>query len=214
MIVGTADHQGEVWLSKGMRIGYLSQDVFDLPEEKTPAELFPAQNFEEAGKIRMLMDHLGFEKVHWEQRIVYMSMGERVKLKLMEFMLAGCNVLLLDEPTNHLDLPSREELERTLASFGGTMLIATHDRYFMEKLSDKLLVFEGNRLTKFNGGYTEWQQRESKVEKLELLQLERERQEVLGKLSFLKAGDNEYESLDKRFKDLTVTIKLLQSESR
>lgn len=210
MLLGKMDHHGGVWLTKGMEVGYLSQDVFDIPEDKSPSELFPAENFEEAGKTRTLMDQLGFENMHWEQPVAYMSMGERVKLKLMNFMLSGCDVLLLDEPTNHLDLPSREELERTLASYGGTMLIATHDRYFMEKMTDKLLLFKGKSLSKYEGGYTEWVQRVPEVEGLELLQLERESQEVLGKLSFMKPGDKDYETLDKRFKELVGTIKALR----
>lgn len=209
MVLGMEAHEGEVWLSDGMKIGYLSQDVFDLPEEKTPSELFWAPSFEETGKIRNLMDHLGFEKVHWEQPVSHMSMGERVKLKLMEFMLADCNVLLLDEPTNHLDLPSREELERALGYFDGTMLIATHDRYFMEKLSDRLLVFENGRLSKYEGGYADWLDRKGAAEQPDLLQMDLERQEVLGKLSFMTPGDREYEMLDRRFNELTAAIQSL-----
>lgn len=212
MVLGTVDCEGDIWLSGGMKIGYLSQEVFDLPEEKTPSELFGAESFEETGRIRNLMDHLGFEKIHWDQQILNMSMGERVKLKLMEFMLSECNVLLLDEPTNHLDLPSREELERTLNFFDGTMLIATHDRYFMEKLSGKLLIFEGGTLSKYEGGYSEWMERDTAVERLDLLQLERERQEVLGKLSFLKPMDKEYGLLDQRFKELTASIRTIETE--
>ncbi|MCM3612254.1 ATP-binding cassette domain-containing protein [Planococcus sp. MERTA32b] len=212
MVLGKETHEGEVWLSKGMKIGYLSQDVFDLPEEKTPAELFWAPSFEETGKIRNLMDHLGFEKVHWEQPVSNMSMGERVKLKLMEFMLAECNVLLLDEPTNHLDLPSREELERALSCFEGTMLIATHDRYFMEKLSDRLLVFENGALSKYEGGYSEWIDRNDGEERHDLMQLERERQEVLGKLSFMTPANEDYQGLDRQFKELTASIKMIQKE--
>ena len=117
--------------------------------------------------------------------------------------------MLLDEPTNHLDLPSREELERALSFFGGTMLIATHDRYFMEKLSDKLLVFERGTLSKYEGGYSEWMDRESAAERLDLMQLERERQEVLGKLSFMTPVNKEYEGLDRRFNELTASIKMI-----
>ena len=141
-------------------------------------------------------------------------MGERVKLKLMEFMLSGCNVLLLDEPTNHLDLPSREELERALESFGGTLLIATHDRYFMEKLSNKLLLFENGTVAKYEGGFTEWLDRDSVEEPLELLQLERERQEVLGKLSYMKQDAKEYGDLDRRFKVLTTEIQSLTTNKK
>lgn len=139
-----------------------------------------------------------------------MSMGERVKLKLMEFMLAECDVLLLDEPTNHLDLPSRERLEQTLAAFPGTLLFASHDRYFRNKLADKLLVFEDGKLQKFEGTYEEWWNKKEQMPNDLLLQLETERQAVLGKLSFLKPGDHAYSGLDRQFNELTVAIKAVK----
>ena len=60
-------------------------------------------------------------------------MGERVKCKLMAYILDEKDVLILDEPTNHLDLPSREQLENTLAEYNGTLVIVSHDRYFWRK---------------------------------------------------------------------------------
>lgn len=197
-------------MTDGMKVGYLSQDVFDLPEEQTPAELFGAGSFEMDGKTRTLMTNLGFSKHHWEEPIGHMSMGERVKLKLMEFMLDECHVLLLDEPTNHLDLPSRERLEQTLATFPGTLIFASHDRYFMEKLANKLLIFEGESLKKFEGGYVEWTKRSAAKPNSDFLQLDTERQAILGKLSFLKPGDKEYAELDRRFMELTSAIKALK----
>lgn len=213
MLRGTQAFSGEAWTTDGMRIGYLSQNVFDLPEEKTPAELFAPENFEEAGKIRTLMNNLGFAKEHWHQPVLHMSMGERVKLKLMEFMITECNVLLLDEPTNHLDLPSREQLEKTLETFPGTLVIATHDRYFMERLANKLLLFDQERLVKYEGSYKDWharkaERKENRVN--EILALETERQAVLGKLSFMQPGDKKYKELDERFHQLTKEIRAIQ----
>lgn len=210
MLRGKTDYSGEIWMTDGMKVGYLSQDVFDLPEEQTPAELFGAGSFEMDGKTRTLMTNLGFSKHHWEEPIGHMSMGERVKLKLMEFMLDECHVLLLDEPTNHLDLPSRERLEQTLATFPGTLIFASHDRYFMEKLANKLLIFEGESLKKFEGGYVEWTKRSAAKPNSDFLQLDTERQAILGKLSFLKPGDKEYAELDRRFMELTSAIKALK----
>lgn len=211
MLRGKADFSGEIWMTSGMKIGYLSQDVYDLPEEKTPAELFGAGSFETDGKTRTLMTNLGFSKRHWMERVEHMSMGERVKLKLMEFMLDDCHVLLLDEPTNHLDLPSRERLEQTLAGFPGTMIFASHDRYFMEKLANKLLIFEDGKLKKFEGGYAEWSKESVSRPNEDFLQLDTERQAVLGKLSFLKPEDKEYAELDRRFIELTNAIKALKT---
>lgn len=212
MLMGTAGFAGEIWLTSGMKIGYLSQDVFDLPEEKTPAELFGSGSFELDGRTRTLMDNLGFGKRHWLEPVGHMSMGERVKLKLMDFMLNECNVLLLDEPTNHLDLPSRERLERTLSTFSGTLLFASHDRYFMEKLAGKLLIFQEGKLEKYEGNYAEWMDDASRVPDLSFLQLDTERQAVLGKLSFLDPGDPVYQELDRRFDELSAAIKALKSQ--
>ena len=79
------------------------------------------------------MKNLGFTLTHWTSPIGKMSMGERVKCKLMAYILEDKNVLILDEPTNHLDLPSREQLEHTLTQYNGTLLVVSHDRYFLEK---------------------------------------------------------------------------------
>lgn len=213
MLRKETDYSGEIWMTAGMKIGYLSQNVFDLPEEKTPAELFGTGSYEADGRIRTLMDNLGFEKHHWTEPIRHLSMGERVKLKLMEFMLSECNVLLLDEPTNHLDLPSREHLEKTLESFPGALLVATHDRFFMEKLADKLLVFEEGKLFKYENSFSEWNNKSNGDVQVDLLQLETERQAVLGKLSLMQPKDKEYGALDRRFIELTAAIKVISSAS-
>ena len=75
-------------------------------------------------------------------------MGERVKCKLMAYILEEKDVLILDEPTNHLDLPSREQLEDTLAQYNGTLLIVSHDRYFLEKTTTTKLIISNQTHTK------------------------------------------------------------------
>ncbi|WP_144510736.1 ribosomal protection-like ABC-F family protein [Bacillus sp. FJAT-22090] len=213
MLLGEESTQGELWKSEAMNIGYLRQTVFDLPEEKTPYEFFGPTDYETRGLIQTLMINLGFSKEHWSRPICTMSMGERVKLKLMEFMLEQKDVLLLDEPTNHLDLPSREQLEKTLSTFPGTILLVTHDRYFLEKLTNKLLIFENKTIRKVEMGYNEWMHKddESIIEK-ELLSLETERQAVLGKLSYLQKNHPNYSDLDQQFLSLTKQINELKKK--
>ncbi|SDN45605.1 macrolide transport system ATP-binding/permease protein [Psychrobacillus sp. OK028] len=213
MLLGEESFQGDLWKSESMNIGYLRQTVFDLPEEQTPFEFFGPTDFEIRGLIQTLMTNLGFSKEHWSRPISTMSMGERVKLKLMEFMLDQKDVLLLDEPTNHLDLPSREQLEKTLSTFPGTILLVTHDRYFLEKLTNKLLIFEDKSIRKVEMNYSEWMYKnnESLLEK-ELLTLETERQAVLGELSFLKSNDPRYSKLDIQFNELTKKINELKNK--
>ncbi|MGG2016396.1 ribosomal protection-like ABC-F family protein [Bacillus sp. S10(2024)] len=205
MIMGHETAQGEVWISPSANIGYLTQEVFDLPLEKTPEQLFYKETFEERGKVQNLMKHLGFTSSQWKEPIQHMSMGERVKCKLMKYILDEKDVLILDEPTNHLDLPSREQLETTLAQYNGTLLIVSHDRYFIEKTTNSKLVFSNNSIQK---QLKEPSQKRDNLTEIRL-KLETERQEVLGKLSFLTPKDEAYMELDKRFNELTKQIKEL-----
>jgi macrolide transport system ATP-binding/permease protein len=206
IIMGDEKAKGDVWLSPSAKIGYLTQQVFDLPLEKTPEQLFHRDTFEERGRVQTLMKHLGFQMASWCEPIRNMSMGERVKCKLMKYMLEERDVLILDEPTNHLDLPSREQLEETLSQYNGTLIVVSHDRYFLEKTTSvKLVIGDGVIRKQLNEPAPE----RNDAEELRL-KLETERQEVLGRLSFLTPGDEAYAELDKRFLELTREINELK----
>lgn len=92
-----------------------------------------------------------------------LSGGERARIALLKLMLGGFNLLLLDEPTNHLDAFSREELENTLIDYSGTMLIVSHDRYFINKLSSRILELNSDGLTEYLGNYDYYAERKSGV---------------------------------------------------
>lgn len=120
----------------------------------------------------------------------------------MEYILEEKDVLILDEPTNHLDLASREQLEDTLAQYTGTLLVVSHDRYFLKKTTSSKLVISNNHIQKQL--YESYAKRDD-LEELRLT-LETERQEVLGKLSFMTPNDKTYTELDKKFNELTKKI--------
>jgi macrolide transport system ATP-binding/permease protein len=207
IVMGNEQASGDIWVSPSANIGYLTQQVFDLPLEQTPEQLFQRETFKERGKVQNLMKHLGFTASGWSEPIEQMSMGERVKCKLMLYILEDKDVLILDEPTNHLDLPSREQLELTLAEYTGTLVVVSHDQYFLSKTTSVQLVFENNRIQK------KLKQSNEKVDSLaeQRLKLETERQEVLGKLSFVSSKSPEYIELDQRFNELTKQIKGLEN---
>lgn len=206
VILGQLKAEGEVWVSPAANIGYLTQEVFDLPLDQTPEQYFYQETFEERGKVRNLMKNLGFTSTHWTSLIGEMSMGERVKCKLMAYIVADKNVLILDEPTNHLDLPSREQLEQTLAQYNGTLLVVSHDRYFLEKVTNSVWEVHGQQIEK------KWRKEVKQDEDVMTLRLklETERQEILGKLSFLTAKNKDYAKLDERFNELTKRINELK----
>lgn len=206
VILGQLKAEGEVWVSPAANIGYLTQEVFDLPLDQTPEQYFYQETFEERGKVRNLMKNLGFTSTHWTSSIGEMSMGERVKCKLMAYIVANKNVLILDEPTNHLDLPSREQLEQTLAQYNGTLLVVSHDRYFLDKVTNSVWEVLGQQIEK------KWRKEVKQDEDVMTLRLklETERQEILGKLSFLTAKDKDYAKLDEKFNELTKLINELK----
>jgi ATP-binding cassette subfamily F protein 3 len=88
-----------------------------------------------------------------------LSGGEWTRLQLLLLMLRGANCLLLDEPTNHLDIESVEMLERALESFEGTAIFVSHDRYFLDRISDRILEVGGGRVRSFEGGWSTWRAR-------------------------------------------------------
>ena len=92
------------------------------------------------------------------KQISSLSGGERARIALLKLMLSGCNFLLLDEPTNHLDAASREALEQALMSYPGTLLMVSHDRYFINRLADRILYMEKGKLLDFDGDYDYFKQ--------------------------------------------------------
>jgi ATP-binding cassette subfamily F protein 3 len=87
------------------------------------------------------------------KEIKKLSGGERARVELAKLMLKDVNFLIMDEPTNHLDIDSREALENALKDYDGTMLMVSHDRYFINKLADRILYMTPDGLTSYGGGY-------------------------------------------------------------
>ncbi|MTD31279.1 ribosomal protection-like ABC-F family protein [Planomicrobium sp. YIM 101495] len=202
MLLGLeAPEAGEIWISPSASIGYLTQEVFDLPLDQTLAQFFYRETYEQRAEVQNLMHHLGFHAGQWEEALMHLSMGERVKCKLMQYILEAKDLLILDEPTNHLDLPSREQLEETLAQYSGAVLVVSHDRYFVDKTTEKVWMIENREIRE--------PFKESAVDEsgMRRMQLEREQQEVLGKLSLLKPGDAAYAELDQRFLEILAELR-------
>lgn len=99
------------------------------------------------------------------KNISMLSGGEKVRLKLCEIMKKGPNLLILDEPTNHLDIVGKESLENLLENYFGTVIFVSHDRYFVNKIADKLLIFEEGKVTFWDGDYESYIDKKSLEEK-------------------------------------------------
>ena len=201
------DH-GQLRVSESAKIATLHQDVLDLEEDQTVLAMFDIQDREKRGRLQTLLTNMGFTKPMMNQRIGDLSLGERTRLKVAEMIVSQNNLLILDEPTNHLDLHSRERLEQTLESYTGTLLVVSHDRYFLEKVCDKLLVFESGRLDKVESNYEEYMQAKEQakdkkaLDEGEKLRLGTQIAEVLSRLSLEMPGSDKYVELEVEFERL------------
>lgn len=216
-LLGKMEVDGEIYISSTRKIGYISQDVIGLDEESKVIELFNAENRQELGQLRTKLNLIGFSADMLERKVKYLSLGERMKLKILLMIQEQCEVLILDEPTNHIDLHVREQLEETLRNYNGTIILVTHDRYMLEKICDKLLVFSDKKILRYEYGIHEYLNRfeekkkkdknkERKNEFEERILLENKITYILSCLSNCTIGSDEYKRLDEEY-NMLINLK-------
>lgn len=217
---------GEYDYGANVEIGYFDQMQQNLDLSKTALDevwdTFPNMTQTE---VRSALASFLFKGEEVFKPLSKMSGGERARVSLLKLMLKGSNFLLLDEPTNHLDASSREELEKTLLDYSGTMLIVSHDRYFINKIADRILLLTNGGVKEYLGNYDYYLERstaekqgtvqtESKKDKKEKPQndyfLQKQKQsEERKRQTKLKKAESEIERLDE---EIAKTQELLSSE--
>jgi ATP-binding cassette subfamily F protein 3 len=145
---------GLIKVGPSVRVGYYAQEHETLDPDKTLIEeIRQVRPMYEQQAVSLLGRFLfPYEMVR--NRVRDLSGGERSRLQLVKLMLSDANFLLLDEPTNNLDLPSCEVLEEALDEFEGTVLVISHDRYFLDRVVERVVDLEDGTLTEYAGGYT------------------------------------------------------------
>jgi ATP-binding cassette subfamily F protein 3 len=147
---------GEVRWGERVKSGVLTQHEKFPDEAATPYGFMrqAAPRLTEL-QIRNQLAAMLFPGEAVERPLEGLSGGERKRLMLTKLLVEGRNVLLLDEPTNHLDIPSREALELALASYDGTLIVISHDRYFVDSMADRMLWIEDGEAVLTEGGFAE-----------------------------------------------------------
>ncbi len=141
-------------LGANVKIGYFDQNIDKLNSEKTVLdEVWDMYPFMTETEIRSALAMFLFRGEDVFKQVSLLSGGERAKISLLKIMLAKPNFLILDEPTNHLDIISREVLENALLDFNGTLLVVSHDRYFINKLATKIVHLTHDGAVDINGNY-------------------------------------------------------------
>lgn len=164
---------GELIVGETVRIGYFQQDNMNVPGEKRVINYLQEIADEVAktdgshANISQLLEQFMFPRAQHGAYIRSLSGGEKRRLYLIRLLMERPNVLLLDEPTNNLDIDTLNVLEEYIDNFPGAVIVVSHDRYFLDKITDKLLVFEGQgRIHEFFGTADEYF-KEAKQEKTE-----------------------------------------------
>ncbi len=154
-LVGLIDpDQGHASLGHGVKVGYFDQHLHELHDDMQAVDAVrPPRGSIDIQTRRNLLARFGLTGDTQLQPVGKLSGGERCRVALARLCLAEANLLVLDEPTNHLDLWARDALERALLEFNGTVLFVSHDRYFVNRVADHLLVMESGCVRVVEGNY-------------------------------------------------------------
>jgi len=160
------DYSGEWTLGHNVNIGYFAQNQEEVlsPDKTVLEEAEDSATEETRSKVRDLLGAFLFQGDDVQKKTKVLSGGERNRLALCKLLLRPFNTLIMDEPTNHLDIQSKEIIKLALQKFEGTLILISHDREFLQGLSDKIFEFRDGKMKEFLGNideYLEYRQKES-----------------------------------------------------
>ncbi len=165
LILGAENPEaGEIRIGQSIKTGYYAQEHETLNLNKTLLETVRrAGNLSESSAVSFLLRYL-FSYKQASEKIGTLSGGERSRLQLALLVLSEANFLLLDEPTNNLDIASAEVLENALDDFVGTVMVISHDRYFLDRTVERILALEDGRVKEYIGGYSDYAEEKERGE--------------------------------------------------
>jgi len=216
---------GEYIVGQTVKIAYFTQETVDLDLQKRMIEYI-----KETGEVVETVDGTKISAAQMLERFLFppythgtpiykLSGGERKRLYLLKLLMGQPNVLLLDEPTNDLDTETLTVLEDYLELFPGVVITVSHDRYFLDKVCDQLLIFEGEgRITRYFGSYTEFLEKQKVDQERSIVnnnvkpseKQEEPKKQKKKKLTFKE--QKEWEEIDEKISTLEQEIEVLQKE--
>ena len=153
IMVGELEHEGKCKLGHNVQIGYFAQNQAEyLDGRKTVLDtMLDAANEKNRSKVRDILGSFLFRGEEVDKYVKVLSGGERNRLALAKMLLQPFNVLVMDEPTNHLDIKSKNVLKQALQSFEGTLILVSHDRDFLQGLTNKVYEFRDKKIREYLG---------------------------------------------------------------
>ncbi|GFR34877.1 ribosomal protection-like ABC-F family protein [Thermobrachium celere] len=212
---------GYIRLGRNVEIGYYDQEQKDLNPEKTILDEvwdeFPQKTVRE---IRNALAAFLFKGDDVFKQIKDLSGGEKCRLNLLKLMLKKSNFLLLDEPTNHLDILTREELEDALLEYDGTIFVISHDRYFLNKVVQRICELEENNIVEYLGNYDYYVAKKNASEEDIVIneegktktQIEKEKKKLREQREKIKNIKNEIKKVEKEIEEKEIAISELEEQ--
>lgn len=211
MLLGEeAPDKGTVELGDNVKVGYLPQVITFDNEEYTVIQAFRDDISILEGQAREYLSKFMFFGNSVFKKVKALSGGERIRLKLSMLLYEDINLLILDEPTNHLDIDSIETLEEALEEFKGTIFFISHDRYFINKIGERIIAIEDNKFKSYLGNYDYYKEIQDRV-KLEKEINDLQKEKVIKKEKKKKEID-EVKKRENEIKKLEIKIQKLEKE--
>lgn len=213
------DYTGELSVNPSLSIGYFSQELDNLNYNKNVIENVMLSNHINITEARNLLASLLFKGNDIYKEVKDLSMGEKARVSFAKIILEGVNVLVLDEPTNYMDIESKEALEEVFKEFMGCIIFASHDRYFINAISNKILEFNNGTIDVYNGNYKNYLNRDRNMKSSENRKQIKDNIRILEcELSFLsgkldeKLGKGEKQVLTNKFLERARELNVLKNK--
>ena len=221
IIAGVLDYEGEVKLGHEVQIGYYAQNQQDMldPEKTVFETLDDVAIGDMRVKVKSLLGAFLFSGEAIEKKVKVLSGGEKARLSLAKMLLFPTNLLILDEPTNHLDMLSKDILKSALIQFDGTLIIVSHDRDFLQGLTNKVYEFKKPNIKEYIGDIYDFLE-EKKLKELDDLNKKQKSQPITennisqGKLDYelKKQNDRETKRIEREIKKIEEQIEAVENE--
>ena len=221
IIAGVLDYEGEVKLGHEVQIGYYAQNQQDMldPEKTVFETLDDVATGDMRVKVKSLLGAFLFSGEAIEKKVKVLSGGEKARLSLAKMLLFPTNLLILDEPTNHLDMLSKDILKSALIQFDGTLIIVSHDRDFLQGLTNKVYEFRKPNIKEYIGDIYDFLE-EKKMKELDDLNKKQKSQPITennisqGKLDYelKKQNDRETKRIEREIKKIEEQIEAVENE--
>ena len=149
---------GEIFIGPSVKIGYIPQIIDFKNGNQSLLEYFSKSVGLSEQRCRSILARFKFNVEDVTKKVKNLSGGEKMKVKMAELLQKEVNTLIFDEPTNHIDIPTKEVLEEALEEYSGTLIFISHDRFFINKFANKIIVFEDGTTKEYWGNYDEYKE--------------------------------------------------------